>query len=86
MGGCILLLNGVLAEFFGSRLSLPADALAPTMLAAAASGVIKAAEVHWILHGGNLATIASDGLGVLEEAVDKGLGRRTSGKSRGNNK
>jgi len=43
LGGCILLLNGVLAEFFGSRLSLPADALVPRMLAAAASGVIKTA-------------------------------------------
>ena len=86
MGGCILLLNGVLAEFFGSRLNLPADALVPTMLAAAASGVIKAAETHWILHGGNLATIASEGLGVLEEAVDTGLGTRTWGKGRGNNK
>ena len=86
LGGCILLLNGVLAEFFGSRLSLPADALVPTMLAAAASGIIKAAETHWILHGGNLATIASEGLGVLEEAVDTGLGTRPRGKSRASNK
>jgi AcrR family transcriptional regulator len=86
LGGCILLLNGVLAEFFGSRLSLPANAWVPTMLAAAASGVIKAAETHWILHGGNLATIASEGLGVLEDAVDTGLGTRTWGKSLGNNK
>ena len=86
LGGCILLLNGVLAEFFGSRLSLPADALVPTMLAAAASGVIKAAETHWILHGGNLATIASEGLGVLEDAVDTGLGTRTPRKNRANNK
>jgi TetR/AcrR family transcriptional regulator, regulator of mycofactocin system len=83
LGGCILLLNGVLAEFFGSRLSLPADALVPTMLAAAASGVIKAAETHWVLHGGNLATIASQGLGVLEEAVGTGLGTKTWDKSRG---
>ena len=86
LGGCILLLNGVLAEFFGSRLSLPSNALVPTMLAAAASGVIKAAEMHWIVHGGNLATIASEGLGVLEEAVETGLGRRTRAKSRGNDK
>ena len=86
LGGCILLLNGVLAEFFGSRLSLPADALVPRMLAAAASGVIKAAETHWVLHGGNLATIASEGLGVLEDAVNTGLGSRTPGKSRANSK
>ena len=56
------------------------------MLAAAASGVIKAAETHWILHGGTLATITSEGLGVLEQAVDTGLEPRTWGKRRGNNK
>jgi len=49
LGGCILTLNGMLAEFFGSRLNVPADALVPTMLAAAAAGVIRAAEMRWVV-------------------------------------
>lgn len=86
LGGCILTLDGMLAEFFGSRLSVPADDLVPTMLAGAAGGVIKAAETRWLLSGGNLATTISEGLRVLEEAVGTGLGTRTSGKGRRNNK
>jgi AcrR family transcriptional regulator len=86
LGGCILILDGMLAEFFGSRLSLPADALIPAMLSAAAGGVIKAAEMRWLLSGGNLAKTTSEGLGVLEEAVGAGLGTRAGGKGRGNNK
>jgi TetR/AcrR family transcriptional regulator, regulator of mycofactocin system len=86
LGGCILILNGMLAEFFGSRLNVPADALVPTMLAAAASGIIKAAESRWLVFGGNLATTTSESLRVLEEAVDTGLCTRTTGKGRGNNK
>jgi AcrR family transcriptional regulator len=74
LGGCILILDGMMAEFFGSRLGVPADALVPTVLAAAAGGVIKAAETRWLLHGGNLATAISEGLGVLEEAMATGLG------------
>jgi hypothetical protein len=76
----------MLAEFFGSRLSVPADDLVPTMLAGAAGGVIKAAETRWLLSGGNLATTISEGLRVLEEAVGSGLGTRTGGKGRRNNK
>ena len=86
LGGCILTLNGMLAEFFGSRLKVPADALVPTMLAAAAAGVIRAAEMRWVVCGGNLATTTSESLKVLEDAVDTGLGTRTRGKARGNNK
>jgi AcrR family transcriptional regulator len=82
LGGCFLTLNGVMAEFFGSRLSVPADALVPTMLAGAASGVLKAAETRWLVRGGNLAATISEGLGVLEDAMDTGLGV-TGGKSRG---
>jgi AcrR family transcriptional regulator len=83
LGGCILTLNGMLAEFFGSRLNLPADALVPTMLAAAAAGVIRAAEMRWVVCGGNLATTTSESLKVLEDAVDTGLGTRTRGRARG---
>jgi len=86
LGGCILTLNGMLAEFFGSRLNVPADALVPTMLAAAAAGVIRAAEMRWVVCGGNLATTTSESLKVLEDAVDTGLGTRARGRARGNNK
>ena len=37
----------VIAEFFGARLGMPSDSLVPTMLAAAAGGVIQAAQTHW---------------------------------------
>jgi AcrR family transcriptional regulator len=86
LGGCILILDGMLAGFFGSRLKVPADALVPTMLAAAAGGIIKAAETRWLVCGGNLATTTSEGLRVLEEAVSTGLGTRSGSKGRGNNK
>ena len=36
------------------------------MLAAAAQGVIQAAQTQWFLHGGDLATMISEGLEVLE--------------------
>jgi AcrR family transcriptional regulator len=84
LGGCILILDGMLAEFFGSRLGMPGDSLVPTMLAGAAGGVIKAAETRWLLSGGNLATTISEGLGVLEAAVGTGLGGGASGKGRRN--
>ena len=74
-----------MAEFFGSRLRMPADGLVPTMLAAAAGGVIKAGETRWLLYGGNLATTLSEGLRVLEEAVGTGLGTRIRGKDWGSN-
>jgi AcrR family transcriptional regulator len=87
LGGCILTLDGMMAEFFGSRLGMPADALVPTMLAGAAGGVIKAAETRWLVCGGNLATTISEGLRVLEDAVASGLGTPPfHGKARGTNK
>jgi AcrR family transcriptional regulator len=82
LGGCILIMNGMMAEFFGARLRIPADALVPTMLAAAVGGVIQAAETRWLLSGGNLATTISEGIRVLEEAVGMGLASPAGGKSR----
>jgi AcrR family transcriptional regulator len=69
LGAFTLILTGAIAEFFGSRLNMPSEALIPTMLAAAAGGVIQAANTRWFFCGGNLATIASEGLRVLEEAA-----------------
>jgi hypothetical protein len=59
----------VIAEFFGARLGLPSDALVPTMLAAAAGGVIQAAQTQWYFRGGDLATAISEGVDVLERGI-----------------
>jgi AcrR family transcriptional regulator len=56
LGGIQMKSQRVIAEFFGSRLGLPSDALVPTMLAAAAGGVIQAVQIQWYFNGGDLAT------------------------------
>jgi AcrR family transcriptional regulator len=86
LGGCILTRDGMMAEFFGTRLGEPADALEPSMLAAAAGGIIMAAEMRWLRCGGNLATSISQGLRVMEEAVSTGLPGAARGQRRGNDK
>jgi TetR/AcrR family transcriptional regulator, regulator of mycofactocin system len=70
LGGIQLHTQRVVAEFFGARLGLPSDALVPTMLAAAVQGVIQAAHVEWYVHGGDLSTVISESLGVLEKVID----------------
>ena len=69
LGGIQLKGHLAIAEFFGDRFGLPSDALVPTMLAAAAGGVIQAAQTHWYFHGGDLATAISEGLDVLERGI-----------------
>ena len=69
LGGIQLKSQRVIAEFFGDRLGLPDDDLVPTMLAAAAGGVIQAAQTRWYFQGGDLATAFSDALDVLERGV-----------------
>jgi AcrR family transcriptional regulator len=66
IGGIHLKTEPVIAEFIRSRLGLPNDALVPTMLAAAAVGVIQAAHTRWFLNGGDLAHLISQSLEVLE--------------------
>jgi AcrR family transcriptional regulator len=61
--------NRVMAEFFGQRLDLPAEALIPTVLASAVGGVIQASQIQWYFHGGDLATTLSEGLEVLERGI-----------------
>ena len=70
LGGIQLNTQRVIAEFLGSRLDLPSDALVPMMLAAATQGVIQAAQTQWFFQGGDLATIISEGLQVLERGID----------------
>ena len=69
MGAIQLKIQPVIAEFFGSRLGLPSDALVPTMLAAAALGVVQAAHTQWFIHNGDLATTMSESLAVLERTI-----------------
>jgi AcrR family transcriptional regulator len=71
VGGIQLKRQRMIAEFFASRLGLPGDALVPTMLAAAAEGVIQAAQTQWFIEGGHadLASTLSEGLAVLERAI-----------------
>jgi len=69
VGGIQLKSHRVMAEFFGSRLGVPSDSLVPTMLAAAAGGVIQAAHTHWFIHGGDLAATISESLQVLEKGI-----------------
>jgi len=69
LGGIQMKTQLVLTEFFGSRLDMPSDALVPTMLAAAAGGIIQAAQTQWFLLGGDLTTRLSEGLEVLERGI-----------------
>lgn len=66
VGGIQLKSQPVIAGFFGSRLGVAGDALVPTMLAAAAGGVIMAAHTQWFFFGGDLAVAVSESLEVLE--------------------
>jgi TetR/AcrR family transcriptional regulator, regulator of mycofactocin system len=69
LGGIQLKSQRAIAEFIGDRLGLPGDDLVPTMLAAAAGGVIQAAQTRWYFQGGDLPTAFSDALDVLERGV-----------------
>jgi AcrR family transcriptional regulator len=69
MGGILLKTQRVIAEFLGDRLGMPSDSLVPMMLAAAAQGVVQAAQIHWWVNGGDLATTISEGLAVLERGI-----------------
>jgi len=78
LGGQIMVLNKTMAEFFAARLGEPSDAMVPEMLAAASASIIHTAQRRWHTRGGNLATILSEGLRVLDE----GVGMDTRGKSK----
>jgi AcrR family transcriptional regulator len=69
VGAIQLKIQPVIAEFIGSRLGLPSEALVPTMLAAAALGVVQAAHTQWFLHDGDLASTMSESLAVLERGI-----------------
>jgi AcrR family transcriptional regulator len=79
LGGIQLKGHRVIAEFFGARLGLASDAFVPTMLAAAAGGVIQAAQTQWYFRGGDLATAMSEGLDVLERGIGTDPGTWSAG-------
>jgi TetR/AcrR family transcriptional regulator, regulator of mycofactocin system len=70
LGGILLKTQRVIAEFFAARFEVPSDSLGPLMLAAAAQGVVQAAQTHWFINGGDLASTISDGLELLERGSD----------------
>jgi AcrR family transcriptional regulator len=69
VGGIHLKGTRVIAEFLGSRLRVPANALVPTMLAAAVGGVVQAAQTRWFFEGGDFAQTISESLAVLEQRI-----------------
>ena len=70
LGGILLKTQRVVAEFFAARFDVPGDSLGPMMLAAAAQGVVQAAQTHWFINGGDLATTLSVGFEMLERGID----------------
>jgi AcrR family transcriptional regulator len=70
LGGILLKTQRVITEFFATRFDAPSDSLGPMMLAAAAQGVVQAAQTHWFVNGGDLASTISDGLEMLERGID----------------
>ena len=69
LGGIMLKIDRVFAEFFGARLGLPSEALIPTVLAAAVGSVVQTAQTQWFFSGGDLETMISDSLAVLEGGI-----------------
>jgi AcrR family transcriptional regulator len=69
IGGIQLKSAPVIADFFAARTHQPSDALEPVMLAAATLGVIQAVQTRWYFLGGNLASMLSEGLSVLERPI-----------------
>ena len=69
VGGIHLKSTRVIAEFLGSRLGLPTNALVPTVLSAAASGVIQAAQTRWFFQGGDLVATISESIKILERGI-----------------
>jgi AcrR family transcriptional regulator len=69
LGGIVVNVQPVIAEFLATRLGVTSDALGPTILAAAVIGVMQATQTHWYFHGGDLATLMSESFAVLERGI-----------------
>jgi TetR/AcrR family transcriptional regulator, regulator of mycofactocin system len=73
VGAIQLRIQPVIAEFLRSRLQLPSESLVPTILAAAALGVVQAVHTQWFVHNGDFATTMSESLTVLEKTISTDL-------------
>ncbi|MGH9090094.1 MAG: TetR family transcriptional regulator [Acidimicrobiales bacterium] len=82
LGGIQLKTNVVMADFIGERLGAPGESLVPTMLAAAAGGVVLAAHTQWLFYGGSLGRRIAEAIEVLEGAVATGGGGTPHGPER----
>jgi TetR/AcrR family transcriptional regulator, regulator of mycofactocin system len=69
VGGKMLKITQALAEFFADRLGASDDSLVPQMLAAAVAGVTDAALVRWYTCSGDLRSVVSDSLDVLDRSI-----------------
>jgi AcrR family transcriptional regulator len=69
LGGVQLKGQPVIAAFLADRLGLLRDDLVPTMLAAAAGGVLQASLTKWFVLDGDVTTMISEGLKVLERGI-----------------
>jgi TetR/AcrR family transcriptional regulator, regulator of mycofactocin system len=78
LGGIQLKSQRVIMEFLATRLALPSDGVVPTMLAAAAGGVLQASLTSWFLRGGDVARTISEGFEVLERGIGAGPGTRSA--------
>jgi AcrR family transcriptional regulator len=78
LGGIQIKTQVVMREFFAARMGLGADDLVPTVLAAAAGGVIQAAHTRWFVHGGELSAAISEAFDVLEYGIQHRFGVNTS--------
>jgi len=84
LGGIQIKSQLVMAEFFADRLGLRSDDLAPTMLAAAAGGVIQATQTRWYIRGGDIVEALSEAFDVLEQGIGTDSAIWTSGKPKPN--
>jgi AcrR family transcriptional regulator len=75
IGGVQLITHGAIRDFFAARMDAPAGSMAPWIWAGAAGGAIQAAHIHWYLNGGDLPSIVSEGLAVLEEGIVASVSR-----------
>jgi hypothetical protein len=65
----MLKITQAMAEFFAERLGASDDSLVPQMLAAAVAGVTDAALVRWYTCGGDVRSVVSDSLDVLDRSI-----------------
>jgi len=69
LGGIQLKTQQAIAAFLASRLDESADALEPAMLAAATIGIVQATQTQWLFNGGDLASMISASMLVLERGI-----------------